>query len=575
VSSPRSSHAPGNEEIFEAIVQRGEYELALGSSVSAAAFAQLAADVASTTCSRLTRSTRLEQLLFELAIRLPDPLAMPEAHQPNAVLHVLTDSSPSNPRASLLAQWLETDTDHQHAVTLTHAADLEGRLARVVDNTTSRVVPPAVTAITLPSRAAGLRVLARGYAATLLHTAPFDIVPALAFGSGDHGPLALVEAGLDRFRTDRWITNLLLVASARVQRANRELHRIQPERFAILPSPIPAERRKHLRRDARRSLNVSEDSMAILVFANLNEAEASSVISKVKSAISNTEFLVVSDSQATSQIEAEGHARRIHLRDTSGPGLWDAVDVVLDLSRWLPTPLVLRAANRGLPVVVYRPDDEELEEALQQHEELRTVLFTARSDRELSAALDELRDPASRNRSGAALQAIVRGTHSGAGWRDAWARVWDRLLATEGRGSILSDNENGDVTGLWFEPVLQSHGFRSCIERQNDLLHVSFSTRHHPPDDISGQAIDWMIELAGSRTSLDPAKASAKLLDLECELSAARKELELLGARLADLQSKHSVLRAGVDGILASGSYRLAQGIAVIANPTKRHESRD
>jgi hypothetical protein len=589
----RSSSVARNEQFFEVIVERAQHELALGSIASAAAFAQLAADFASTICSRLTRSKELEELLFELAIRLPPLLDVSETHQSNGILHVLTDSSPSNARASLVARWLEADTEHQHAVALTHAEVLEGRLARVVEESAARVIPLVAAFGTLPRRAAGLRARAREYSTTLLHTTPFDIVPALAFGTSEHEPVALVDAGLDGFRVDRWIANLLLVSSMGALRANREFHRIRPGGVAVLPTPMAAERRKHLRRDARRSLNLAEDSIATLVFANFNGAAASAVISEVKGTLPNYEFLVVSDSQGTGHIEDDGDARCIHLRDTSGPGLWDAVDIVLDLSRWLPTPLVLRAANRGLPVVLHRSDNDGIEAALEQHEQLRTVLITARSDRELSGALNELRDPTSRSQRGAALQALVRGIHTGPGWRDAWDVVWHRLLATDARSSILSDNDGAEVMGLWFESVSQNGGFRSCVERQRQLVPGSLPTCRDPPDGIFEQAIDWVIELVDARTALDATRRAVttevratvapgqgerpatKVPDLEPELNAVREELEFVGARLADLQSEHAILRAGVDGILASGSYRLVQGIAAITSLMKQRKSRD
>ncbi len=560
--------------MFEAILDRGEQELARGFYADAAAFVQLAADFAATTCSGPARSRRIEQLLFELSTRLPPPLDGRQVQQADGVLHVLTNSSASNPRASLVAQWLETDTDHQHAVMLTHAAELEGTLARVAANSGSTVIPLAGPLDTLLRRAAELRLIANGYAATLLHTTPFDVVPALAFAIGPHGPIALMDMDLDGFRIDLWVANMLIVSSEKVLRADPRLQEVRPEQFAVLAPPFPPEPQKNLRIQMRRSFGLSEASCTVLALADVNDPVVSDLIAKLTATLPSFEFLVVDDSQDTNRaIGAEGGPASIQSRDLSGAGLWDKGDVVLDVAERLPSPFILRAANRGLPVVVYRACDEDLEMALDAHEELRPELYAARSDGELVEVLTELLEPGARSRKGAALQAIMREGHYGAGWREAWSRVLDQLLVIESTRGLLSRSAPPENTEWRSEPISRDGGFRSCLTRQAQLLRQPFAPSSNAADGLLAQAIDWVIELVDARVAIDRSESARNTLAMEHRLRTVYRDLESARARLTELSAEDADLRARVDTILASGSYNLAQKVAAITKRARRRVS--
>jgi hypothetical protein len=570
VPASRASTRPGDEELCEAILDRSELELARGSYEAAAAFVQLAADFTVTTCSRSSRSWRIEQLLFELSRRLPPPLGGRQAQEKDGLLHVLTNSSASNPRASLVAQWLTTDTDHQHAVTLTHAAELEGTLASVAA-TSGATVTSLADAVDLPRRAAELRLIAQGYAATVLHTAPFDVVPALAFGAGPRGPVALMDAGLDGFRSDLWVANVLIISSESVLGVNPQFREVRPEHFAVLAPPIPPEPQKRSRMEILRSLDLSDASCAVLVLADVNSAVVADVIAKLAAALPGFEFLIADDFEDPNlAIGAEADPARTESRDLSRRGLWDAVDVVLDVARQLPSPLLLRAANRGLPVVVYRTRDEDLEMALHAHKELRPELLTARSDGELVEVLKELLEPETRNRKGAALQAIIGAGHRGATWRHAWSTIFDQLLAVERTIGRLPRSAPSENTEWRSERASREGEFRSCLIRQTQLLGGPFARESDPTDELLGQMIDWVIELVDAHDAIDGSESARKLLAMECRRRTAYQDLGAADARLAELSAAHAELRARADAILGLRSYKIAQGVAAIAKRVRR-----
>jgi hypothetical protein len=557
--------------LLDAVIERGEVELDLGLAAGAGAFAQLAADFATTASPDAVRSTRLERLLEEIGRHLPVPADVPEERQAGALLHVVTCATRPGPRLALLEQLLRTDTQHRHAVALTHATEI-GVLREVAEDTGTRVIILAEPPDSLTVRAARLRLFARPYDAVLLHTEPFDVVPSLAFAIAPRPPVAVVDDALDHFRLESGFADAVIAFRASVERFAERARGMPADRVARLPRPMPIATRRRTTEAARHALALAPDGLVVLVLASAGVADREALLRELVAELPGTAFLVADARARTLDSECE-RAGGAQLVDDPPDGVaWDAADVVVDASGRTASPLILEAAARGLATIVHRSNRGTAAAAFDDYLELREAVLVNTSVEELSEQLRSLADPVGRTRQGAMLQAAARIHHAGTSWRSVWGSTIKRLAVRDSDARAADDPRLEWLDTSPFGREGAANLLR-CTERQMVLL------GHQFPTGTSGEAqsplapfVDWAVELTFLRAVVAAAGIATDnpmgdALRMAAKLQSAAAQLDRTEARLTGAIERERALRFGVDEIYASGSYRLATRISAV---TKR-----
>lgn len=260
---------------FDACVQRGQAARHAAEPLTAAVWAQVAADFAFHKHPGIFCDPELEALLAELARGLeecPGAAAFPgtiPGDKPR-LLHVMTNAYATGGHSRLVQRLaLNSSESHRHLlVTTAQRGDLPERLGSVFCSGGLNWVDLSSPGSNLLSRAQRLRRIAREEAdVVFLHCHPFDVVPALAFGVPGGPPVVVVNHSDHTF----WVGASVGDAVADLRLAGQELTltRRQGRLSRLLPIPLAAtERPLPDRAAARARLGVAEDAVVLLTIAS-------------------------------------------------------------------------------------------------------------------------------------------------------------------------------------------------------------------------------------------------------------------------------------------------------------------
>ena len=254
---PGEASIRANFTRFETVVGIAEAFHHASDHRSAAACAQVAAACAWRNHAGLFASPRLERLLTEIGCTAAK--AKPAALRgrrvpPRRVLHVLTKARPMGGDSRFPCRWMDVDRERQHSVAVTTQ---EGdQVPEVFIDVTSRTggqvhCLDADTSDPLV-RAARLRTLAQQADFIALHIYPDDVIPSLAFADGAVvAPVLFVNHSDHTFWLGVNASDMVvqLRDSSVALTVNRR--RVDPERLATLPIPLPPVERVRAQADAK------------------------------------------------------------------------------------------------------------------------------------------------------------------------------------------------------------------------------------------------------------------------------------------------------------------------------------
>ncbi|HJQ01072.1 MAG TPA: hypothetical protein VJ851_05695 [Jatrophihabitans sp.] len=431
---------------FCRLVEQAQLRLARGQLASAAAWAQIAAQYAWLNHTGLFASPELEQLLMEIARRVPgvNPAATTRARSepPREVLHVATQAYSVGGHTQMLSRWIAQDQQRRHRVVLTR----QGSTPFPAKLTDRLRVPDELAALDrgrggLLERAARLRAAALTADLVLLHIHPYDVVPVLAFGVPDGLPPVITINHSDHaFWIGTAITSVLL----NLRDSGRDLavsrRGIEPARAALLGRPLGVLTERTLSRDdAKRRFGLAPDQVLIVTAAAGSKYEPlrppglleliTPVFKENQSAVLLAAGPTPTGRWADAAQATDGRIRALgRLADVTE--LHQAADGYLDSFPFASLTSMIEAGSYSTPLLTYRGHPAGCEVLGADTRGLDEYLLRPTNPAELVADLHlMIRDADWRAERGRQTRAAIEASHLGAGWR---AGV-DELYALAGR----------------------------------------------------------------------------------------------------------------------------------------------
>lgn len=258
---------------FDAALQKAQRAGDLGAPLTAAVWAQVAADFAFHKHPGIFCSPELESLLQKLAAGyvadtdVSHPSGKTASTKKARLLHVMTNAYVTGGHTRLVQRLALNWAGSHMLVTTAQRGDLPQRLKTVFCADNCNWLDLSTPGSDLLSRAWRLRQISRKEAdLVILHSHPFDVVPTLAFGVPGGPPVVMVNHSDHTF----WVGTSVVDAVADLRLIGQELtlSRRQAPLSRVLPIPLPAAESGPSRAEARARLGIEENSVVLLTIAS-------------------------------------------------------------------------------------------------------------------------------------------------------------------------------------------------------------------------------------------------------------------------------------------------------------------
>lgn len=348
-----------------------------------------------------------------------------------------------------LQNWIRLDRESQHSVVLTQKLDptLRAELDTSVRNTGGEIA--VLSADGLLGKAAQLRSMARSSAdLVILHHSCNDVVPIAAFATDDLPPVAFVNDCDQAFWLGCSITDV--VVNQRAAGARLSVDRRFTSNNAVLPIPLRADPPRLTREDARCTLGIPPDHVALLTVGRAikyKPTQSHGFFRTVRKALDRNPrahlYVVGLSAEQAVKWRLDSSHPRIHLCGSiPDPSLYRAAaDIYLESMPFGSATALLEAALAGLPAVLPFAPPHEL---FVTNHGLESVVTNPQTEAEyldrVHSLLDNARD---RARLGEALQTYVASHHTGDGWRQQVAEFYPIADRLEHRAGPIPATECG------------------------------------------------------------------------------------------------------------------------------------
>ncbi len=518
---PGEATIRANFRRFEALVGIAESFHRASDHRSAVACAQVAAACAWRNHAGLFASPRLERLLSDIGrTAVPsEPLAAPRLHRTSAqrVLHVLTRARPMGGDSRFPCRWMHVDGGRQHSVAVTTQ---EGApVPDVFIEATSRTGGD-VHCLDADTRdpliiAGRLRSLAPQADLVALHIYPDDVIPSLAFAGTVTAPIAFVNHSDHTFWLGVNTSDVVVQLRDSSVPLSVNRRRIDAERLATLPIPLPPVARTRWWTEARAQLGLARDAIVLLSvgtgfkYAPIAGPGFLETLLPVVRQHERAVLLVVGPQPAgewARASEATGGRVRALGRQLDTAVLYEAADVYLDSFPFTSPTAMLEAGSYGLPLVAYCPHKGDAEVLSPGAPGLDASICRNRDPEAYAYTVARLiQDPEYRRELGARARLAIDEHHRGTQWK---ARLTDLYAIAPARAAGARVAETPD----------------ECVPDEVDVL---VSRLYGIDEDTVGSVIDqhvralpWLQRTAVLRQMLAVTRAFSFDLFLPAWLAA-------------------------------------------------------
>lgn len=400
--------------------------------LASAAFIQLAAGCAWLRHTGSFCSTEAAEMLSDIA-KQAVPVIQTRCHRPASprkVLHVLTHAFEVGGHTRFVWNWIEKDASSQHfiAVTQQGAAPIPPRLIKVAEGSGgwARFLDERGDLLRI---AYELRKCAVGMDFIVLHLAPDDVVPILAFSTElDLPPIVNVNHADHVFGVNTYLGDLNLNIRESGLRLALSRRGIPLNRNAILPIPLSVPNDMNSRTDARRQLGIDVNDVVLLSVATPYKFLPTGDIDFVKKHIpilnrnARVKLIVVGPSPDQPYwndwaVRTDGRVMAAGLHSNADV-FRAAADIYCDSFPLGSLTSLLEAAAVGLPCVSWMPRDRRSPGAFLSCDDIaldrHPVSYADTS--EYLGRLQWLIDSPDRARFGETLRESVAECHVGDGW---------------------------------------------------------------------------------------------------------------------------------------------------------------
>lgn len=433
-----------NAAAFASLVADAEVRARNGRDEAAAVRAQVAAWFAWVNHTGWFASARLEEVLRQLAERVPthpEPSLGLQAR--SATVHVVTQLYQTGGSTQGLMRWTEQSDDRDHIICVTGqgALPLPTKVRERLDSRV-RLVRLDRGRGGLRARASRLRALAAEADLVVLHTHSHDVVPMLAFGarSDPAPPIALFDHADHAF----WLGVSVADRVVSMRRSGSRLavtrRGVELSRTVTLPRPLCLPTRVRARADARDEFAVKPDQVLLATAADESKyrsAHGASFIDVFEPIVMrHPQSVLLAAGPSPEEAEWSGVAHRTGGRMRAvGPlddasTLQQAADIYVDSYPFASLTSLLEAGAYGTPLVTFRGHPPGCEVLGSDTEGVDEAIVGPRSARDLESALSELLcDPLRRLEIGRRTATAVLDVHE----RKSWKLGVEALYVTGGR----------------------------------------------------------------------------------------------------------------------------------------------
>jgi glycosyltransferase involved in cell wall biosynthesis len=441
-----------NLENFRALVARSGDCIDRGDDEQAAVHASIAAYHAQWRHCGLFFSAELEALLARLGGVSPVRRRSRGMSLPRSVLHVSTNVSIISGIPRLIRRWMQLDAARQHSLALTQQPN------PVPDDLVTTVRDRGGDIHVLNrypgghiARGRRLRRLARRYDLVVLHTWEPDVVPTIAFGSGDRPPVVYVNHGDHCFWLGTTVADVVANLRESGHRLSLARRRISVERNLLLPTPIDAVERRLTREEAKRALGIPPDRVLLISIARapkymtLDGVTFADAHVPLLRAHPNAMLWVVGPGtrEDWGRAIAATNGRIVSMAQTSDTStLYQAADIYVDSFPCGSTTSLLEAARYGVPVATRLLFSGASAILGTDMPGLDGHMVVTRDLDDYTAAMSRLvRDERSRRALGSATCDSVLSRQSGDGWRRQLEDLYARAAAVSPVHSAGSESD--------------------------------------------------------------------------------------------------------------------------------------
>lgn len=277
------------------------------------------------------------------------------------VIHVLTQAFPIGGHTRLAERWMRFDSASEHAVLLTEQGDLEVPEALEAAATLGL---HRLDAPTPADRVRDLRALLADADVVVLHIHPYDAVAVAACADPTGPPVVFVNHGDHVFWLGVGVSDI--VVNIRPSGATLTVDRrgVPSERSVILPLPLDEIHRAQLRPEAKRVLNIADETVVMLTMASPMKYALTStptfvaLVGEVLARAPQAMLIGVGPDLGTPGWRAlvESFPGRViaHGPRTDTALLLEAADIYLDSFPFASITSLLEASLYGTPVICFR-----------------------------------------------------------------------------------------------------------------------------------------------------------------------------------------------------------------------------
>jgi hypothetical protein len=427
---------------FERIVARARGYSERGRYTAATAHAQAAATFAFWMHPGLFASPALESLL--LGIGRQQVPAIPRdrtrrngERKPRHVLHVTTKALGIGGHSRMLWRWILQDADRSHSVVLTRqgADPVPGPLLDAVEARGGQVHTLNQRRGNVITWARRLRTLAAEADLVVLHIYCDDVIALLAFADRrERPPVVFLDHADHAFWLGAGVSDVVVALRDSGQHLAQQRRGIERGRSALLPIVLTPGDRTLVRAEAKRALELAEDSIVLLSIARAHKYRPIGGVTFAESVLPvltrhpRAVLLVVgpdhSQEWAAVSARVQGRVRAYGPREDTAV-FYQAADIYLDSYPIVSTTSLLEAGSYGAPLVSRCLHAEDHSVLCADAPGLTDRLIRTRDVDEFQSVVTRLiEDEALRHRLGEETRTRILAVHSASAWQSALEDIY-------------------------------------------------------------------------------------------------------------------------------------------------------
>jgi glycosyl transferase family 1 len=436
LSSPAAQFADldAHHDTFLSLLEAAQRDRRAGRLELAAVRAQIAGNFAWMNPAGIFASQQLEELLTDVGaeIRTPPLRRRDLRREPGNVLHVVTQVYQTGGPTQVVTAWIEQDSARTHRVALTRqgANRVPAKLFSAL-RSASDLLRLDDRSGGLLGRAARLRAAAADCDLVVLHSHPYDVIPVLAFaGEVEHPPLIFVNHADHVFWLGASVAQTLMNMRSSGEELTIARRGISPSRCHVMTRPLRLRERSLSRAEAKQRLSVDPKQLVILTAADAPKYRPigdPSFLELLVPVVERHPEVVLLAAGPSEEMDNDWHvaARRTGGRVRALGRLPDvallqqAADLYVDSFPFSSLTSLLEAGAYSTPVAAFRGHPPECRVLGADTRGVDDLLVASDDPSDFQEQLRVLiTDRTARERLGELTGAEIRGSHTGAGWRD-------------------------------------------------------------------------------------------------------------------------------------------------------------